>query len=181
MKTEINKQAPTYAKVMRDYEMASRELKEVEKTFSLGEKSSADTAVRKLQSLLRNNVQSNYGNRTSLAKQLEEKGGVSLEPAIAGQALNSWMPRGMTGAIEKAGAIPTAMLAPQALAVAPLTSPRLVGEASYLLGRASGGVGNAASQSNALLNLSPQQRISMMNALLRTPAVIGLADQVNRQ
>lgn len=181
VKAEINRQAPTYATVMKDYETSSRAMKEIEKALSLGDKASKDTAIRKLQSLMRNNVQSNYGNRLNLAKQLEEKGGVELGPSIAGQAMSSWMPRGMTGVIEKAGAVPTAVLAPQALVAAPLTSPRLVGEAAYLLGRGAGGAEAAGAGANALLNLSPTQRIAAMNALLRTPAVIGLASQTNQR
>ena len=156
VKGEITKQAPTYSKVMGDYARASDELTEITKALSLGEKGSKDTAIRKLQSLMRNNAQTSYGNRLSLAQQLEQKGGVELVPSIAGQATNSWMPRGMTGIIQKAGGVGLAgaaagsmnpaFLAP--LVASPFASPRLMGEALYKAGLLSGkaeAAGRAAS------------------------------------
>ena len=56
VKSEITAQAPTYAKVMKDYSQASETLKEVERALSLGNKAAADTSMRKLQSLMRNNA-----------------------------------------------------------------------------------------------------------------------------
>jgi hypothetical protein len=162
IKSQIEKQAPTYSKVMKDYAEASQTISEVEKALSLGEKASKDTAIRKLQSLMRNNAQTNYGNRLGLAKTLEDKGGVSLAPSIAGQAMSSWLPRGMVGAIEKAGMVGAPFVAPGALVAAPLTSPRLMGEALYGLGRASGGASN-------LLGVVPGQ--------LQQQGILGLALQ----
>lgn len=182
VKDEINKQAPTYAKVMADYSTASKTLTELEKSLSLGEKAARDTAIRKLQSLMRNNAQTSYGNRLDLARQLEEKGGVELMPAIAGQAMNSWTPRGMVGAIERGVGIPAIVgavgggyLSPAALALLPATSPRLVGEAAYALGRGAGAAGNVAgSATNMLLGQAPAQRLEMINALLRGSSVLSL-------
>ena len=151
IKSQIDRQAPTYSKVMKDYAEASKTISEIEKALSLGEKASKDTAVRKLQSLMRNNAQTNYGNRLDLAKTLEEKGGVDLGPAIAGQAMSSLLPRGMVGAIEKAGMVGAPFVAPGALAVAPFTSPRLMGEALYGMGRMSGGAANALGLNQAAL------------------------------
>lgn len=137
-KTEIERQAPTYAKVMRDYSEASDLISEIERALSLGDKASKDTAMRKLQSLMRNNVQTNYGNRLNLATALEQGGGVDLMPSIAGQALNSWTPRSLSGQIGSGGAGLAAMMGhPGALAALPLQSPRLVGSAAYGLGRLS--------------------------------------------
>lgn len=138
VKNEITKQAPTYSKVMKDYADASEHLKTIEKTLSLNPNASVDTTVRKLQSVLRNNATTNYGNRAKTLDALEKGGNVDLRAALSGQALNSWMPRGMTGAIEKAGLPLLAYMEPTTLALAPLTSPRLVGGAAYNLGRMSG-------------------------------------------
>jgi len=144
VKGQITSQAPVYSSVMKGYENASNTLKETEQSLSLGTKASEDTAIRKLQSLLRNNAQTNYGNRLDLAKNLEESGGVELLPSIAGQTMNSWMPRGMSGAIEKAGIIPagvavaTGHLPLSALAAAPLASPRAMGELTYKAGQFAG-------------------------------------------
>lgn len=137
IKGTINKQAPTYANVMKDYSESSELIKEIERALSLGKKGSADTATRKLQSLMRNNVNTNYGQRLTLAKELESAGGNEVMPALAGQALSSFTPRGLQGAT----AIPSATIAGYAINPAAAlgslltSSPRLVGEAAYLYGK----------------------------------------------
>lgn len=157
IKDQIKAQAPTYEKVMRDYAGSSKTLSEVEKALSLGEKSSNDTAIRKLQSLMRNNAQSNYGNRLKLSDILESQGGQNLRPAIAGQAMNSFLPRGMVGAMEKIAIPGAAMFAnPSALALAPLTSPRLIGEAAY-------GAGLLANKAGKALASTPIGALSGVN------------------
>lgn len=157
VKSEIVKQAPEYAKVMRDYSQASEQIKEIERALSLGQKASADTAMRKLQSLMRNNANTNYGNRLNLAKALEQAGGQELMPALAGQALNEWTPRG----IQRAAAAPTGYAAylaggiPMAAADAAMSSPRLVGEAAYGAGRLAGALRklpNAPQNSRVIAN-----------------------------
>lgn len=162
-KAEIEQQAPGYAKVMKDYHQASELITEIERALSLGKKASADTSMRKLQSLMRNNVNTNYGNRLNLAQELEQQGGVSLMPDIAGQALSSWTPRGLAGV--NAGFTGAAsMVNPAALALLPMQSPRLVGNLAYGAGRAAGGAQNALSAASpALTN----------NALLQS---LGLSD-----
>lgn len=142
VKGEITAQAPTYSKVMQDYSEASTALAEVEKALSLGNKTSADTAMRKLQSLMRNNVNTNYGNRLGLAKTLEDNGADLLAP-IAGQAMSSYTPRGLSGLAASGGGIAALATNPLALAALPATSPRLVGEMAYKLGSVNRGFANA--------------------------------------
>ncbi len=134
IKNEINKQAPTYAKTMKSYSDSTDLIREVERSLSLGDKASADTAMRKLQSLMRNNVNTNYGQRLKLAQELESIGGQQMMPALAGQALADWTPRG----IQRASAVPTAVMTSGASL--PFQSPRLVGEAAYGAGRATKGL-----------------------------------------
>jgi hypothetical protein len=145
VKSSIQKQAPTYANTMREYSVASEQIREIERALSLGKGASVDTAMRKLQSLMRNNVQTNYGSRTKLAQQLEKAGGQEFMPGLAGQALSSVTPRGL----QTATAIPTGALAygigglPSAGLSLLAASPRAVGEAAYgagALGRGIGGV-----------------------------------------
>ena len=137
VKNQINTQAPEYSKVMKNYSEASDQIKEIERALSLGNTASADTAMRKLQSLMRNNVNTNYGQRLELAKQLEAMGGNEIMPALAGQALSSKLPRGLQSATN----IPSSYLAfgvgGPALAALDLaaSSPRLVGEAAYKYGQ----------------------------------------------
>jgi cytochrome c551/c552 len=137
VKNQISTQAPEYSKVMKNYTDASDQIKEIERALSLGNTASADTAMRKLQSLMRNNVNTNYGQRLELAKQLEAMGGNEIMPALAGQALSSKLPRGLQGAAN----IPSSYMAfgvgGPALAAIDLaaSSPRLVGEAAYKYGQ----------------------------------------------
>jgi len=144
-KSEIESQAPTYAKVMKGYQTASDQISEIERALSLGDRASKDTAMRKLQSLMRNNVQTNYGNRLSLAKTLEGQGGVELMPALSGQALNSWTPRSLSGQIGAGATALSAASNPLTLAALPLQSPRLVGQLAYGAGRLSGVASRSAS------------------------------------
>lgn len=137
VKGQIVQQAPDYAAVMKDYEQASRLTNEIERALSLGEKASADTAIRKLQSLTRNNVSTNYGNRVRLADELEQAGSPELMTKLSGQALNSWTPRGLQGATGGATALYGMASNPAALAALPFTSPRIMGEAAHLTGKAS--------------------------------------------
>jgi hypothetical protein len=137
VKRQIENQAPEYSKAMKDYNEASDLLNEITRSLSQGQRSTADTAMRKLQSVMRNNVNTNYGTRVKLVEELERQGGLPLMPALAGQALNDFMPRG----IQRATSIPTAGAAgitggiPAAAATAMISSPRLMGEAAYLAGR----------------------------------------------
>jgi hypothetical protein len=151
VKSEISAQAPTYAKVMKDYSESSDLIHEIERTLSLGKKASDDTALRKLQSLTRNNVITNYGQRTALAEQLAAQGGTELMPALAGQAMTAKLPRNLAAQGGAIGAGLAAFSNPAVLAAMPFMSPRLVGEAAYGSGAAARGARNiAAPVTNAL-------------------------------
>ena len=73
-----------------------------------------------------------------LARALQQQGGQDLMPALAGQALSSFTPRGLAGqgAALGIGAGGALTVNPAALAALPLTSPRLVGMGAYGLGKA---------------------------------------------
>jgi len=144
VKSEISAQAPTYAKVMKDYSESSDLIHEIERTLSLGKKASDDTALRKLQSLTRNNVITNYGQRTALAEQLAAQGGTELMPALAGQAMTAKLPRNLAAQGGAIGAGLAAFSNPSVLAAMPFMSPRLVGEAAYGAGAAARGARNIA-------------------------------------
>lgn len=142
IKDAITKQAPEYTRVMKDYSEASALIKDIERTLSLGKGASVDTAMRKLQSIMRNNVNTNYGQRATLAAELERQGGRMLQPQLAGQALGNWTPRGIqtaTTPLATYGAY-TAGGIPGALGTAAASSPRLIGEAAYGAGRVAGGL-----------------------------------------
>lgn len=141
IKDSITQQAPTYAKVMKDYTEASDLIHEMERTLSLKSNASIDTSMRKLQSLMRNNVNTNYGNRLNLARQLEEGGSNNIMPSLAGQSLSSITPRGLgnlqAGVMSSLGlASGGASSLPLLLPTLALQSPRLMGEAAYYTGKA---------------------------------------------
>jgi len=138
VKDTIVAQDKNYAKTMKAYEESLSLEREIERALSLNNRSAADTAIRKLQSLTRNNANTNYGYRMELAKALQEQGGQDLMPSLAGQALSSFTPRGLAGqgAALGIGAGGALTVNPMALAALPLTSPRLVGMGAYGLGRA---------------------------------------------
>lgn len=148
---EISAKAPNYTNWMKKYSDASKEIDSIIKTFSLN--GNADTAIRKLQSVMRNNVNTNYGQRKKLLDVLAEVE-PSLPNVIAGQALSSWTPRGLAGQAARlqagaagllgvGGAVSpgAALLAVPALAA---SSPRLLGETAYGAGRVAAGVNAAA-------------------------------------
>lgn len=142
---------PEYAKVMKGYEEASDQLRQIEKTLSLPQnerKASIDTSLRKLQSILRNNVSTNYGYRQKLVEYLENAGAPNLKAALAGQSANSFTPRGLSKVSALLGAEGVAALAgawfsaPIAVPAAGLalaaSSPRIVGETVHGISRAVG-------------------------------------------
>ena len=140
---EIKRQVPEYADTMAAYGNASDQINNLQRTFSLGEKATDDQAVRKLQSVMRNNVQTNYGERERLMNVLA-KHEPDLPFAIAGQALNSATPRGL---VARGGAFATMAAAthnPLIAAALLAESPRVVGEGAYLAGRGASGVSGAA-------------------------------------
>lgn len=139
VREQIVKQAPAYGKTMQAYEEASSTLNELDRALSLNSRSGVDTAVRKLQSIMRNNANTNYGKRVELGRTLEGAGAETLFPQLAGQMLSSWAPRGLQGHAATVGGLGAAMTNPAYLLGLPLMSPRAVGEAAYSLGAAAKG------------------------------------------
>jgi hypothetical protein len=140
-KDTINTQAPAYATIMKDYSQASDLINEIESGLSLKSRAgkiNADTAMRKLQSVMRNNVNTNYGQRARLAEELVKAGGTELMPALAGQSMSAILPRGLGGQLETYGGGAAALMNPSVLLGAPLASPRIMGELLYKYGQAKG-------------------------------------------
>ena len=158
VKKEITTQAPEYAKVMSDYEQASALLKDIEGSLSLGKKANIDTSVRKLQSIFRNNANTNYGRRVDLGRQLEATGvpgADTLFPQLSGQMLSSFTPRGIQGATSVLGGAAAYATNPALLPGLALTSPRLVGEAAYYGGKAGGAAQKIAEALQKFTDKSP--------------------------
>lgn len=149
----INKADDLYADMMKDYQTAARRIDDLEGELSLGARGKPSTAYRKLASALRDNVQTNYGQRKRMVDLLESKGATSVAPTIAGEALRPGIPRGLNkfaatlgtlglgtgGLLAGVGAVP--LMAGAALL--PFMSPRLMGELAYGGGRTAGTLGKA--------------------------------------
>lgn len=158
----ITDQAPEYAKVMKGYEEASNLVREMEKTLSLNPKASIDTSLRKLQSALRNNVNTNYGRRSGLIDFLQRAGAKNLLEKLAGQMLSSAAPRGLGRVLAGGeGFSALAALAHGNPAIAAMlagglgaSSPLIVGGAAYGAGAATRlplrGIGRSAFQAGRL-------------------------------
>lgn len=130
IKDSISEQRPEYRKGLETFAKNKAEIDEIQKTFSLGDKASNDTVLRKLQSLGRNNVQTGYGRRNELMDLLDYHG--NLRDAIYGQSFNAIAPRGVI-ARGLAGINTYTHNIPALIA----QSPRLAGELTYKLGQIS--------------------------------------------
>ena len=157
VKDTIVSQDKNYAKTMKAYEESLGLEREIEKALSLGDKTSADTAIRKLQSLTRNNANTSFAYRKELADALKIQGGADLMPALSGQALSSWTPRGLAGQGTALGIGATGALTvnPSAAALLPLTSPRTVGLGAY-------GAGKIASKMPSANLTDEQKRLAQL-------------------
>jgi hypothetical protein len=168
-KGEITRQVPEYASVMKGYSQASDEINDLAKTFSLSEKASRDTIARKLQSVMRNNVNTNYGQRTRKMETLARYE-PDLPAALAGQAMSSGTPRGLqslaASVIGVGGAGNTmgvGIVNPAMMAALPFMSPRLMGEAAY-------GTGTAARMLDSMSRRTGLSKEQLAQILLGTRA-----------
>ena len=134
---EIKSQAPSYAKMMEEYSTMAGLVDELERVLRLGNKSTIDSAVRALQSSIKDTT----GTKKALATTLDTGGGTNVVPMAAGSQFNQITPRGLA-----AGATPvTSILSflggglPLATANALISSPRVVGETAYKAGQLSRG------------------------------------------
>jgi len=131
---------PVWGDAMKDYARASKIVSEIEDDFALNGQKGAQRSLGKLQKAMRNNAYSQQGALFQNLEALEKQGGVNLQPALAGQALNTWVPRGLHGrgmlGLELFGTLAHPPAWPAALGAAAITSPKVVGSTYNLLGRA---------------------------------------------
>lgn len=136
IKQKIMDVVPEYEKMVGDYEQALRLENEIRGTFSLERHAKIDTTLRKLQSAMRDNVNTGYGRREKLLKQIDKAG--KIQEKLAGQALHDPMPRGIMRGTLGAGMGVAAGLGHINPALAGLLlseSPRLMGGLAYGAGR----------------------------------------------
>lgn len=143
VRQELVKHDPIYADIMRDYERAATEAQQLETTFGLaaasGKRPNVESATRRLQAAMRNNAYTNYGQRTSQVERLNELDpDGTIVPTLAGSTFSSWRPRGLNTTVGLGLGLPAALTNPAWLALAPLFSPRFIGETAYGVGRLAG-------------------------------------------
>tara|TARA_R110000803_G_scaffold3228_1_gene11023 strand:+ start:1089 stop:2717 length:1629 start_codon:yes stop_codon:yes gene_type:complete len=162
VKDIIVRQVPEYADVMSDYEKAINLEKEIKHTLSVG--GNPDTAMRKLQSMMRNNVNTNYGERLALGKVLEDQGGGKILDRVAGQNMNKVTPRGLAG-LGVTGTTLGSIYSgnPMGLALLPAQSPRIVGEAAHIAGQGAR-VGKLTKQLLKGVGLTPQRARNVLRS-----------------
>ena len=139
----IEKQNPQYSSAMKKSEEAINELNSIRRELSLGKKEKADTALKRLQSVMRNNVNTGWGNRLKMADELQKYAapGVDLRASLAGQTLSSLEPRGLARLAASIGGLSVlpfaaGLLGPAGTAAAALgslaaSSPKIVGYGAY--------------------------------------------------
>lgn len=153
VKDQISKSAPEYQKLMDAFSDVASVVGDAGKELSLKKGSNVYTTLGKLQSSIRNDAGTRYGARSEALNKLGGKFVQDATDAIAGQSFNTITPRGLTGKLLSGlsgGFGVSSLLTGQglgALLTLPAFSPRLVGEASYLAGRAS----NLAPTQNTIL------------------------------
>ncbi len=143
VRDQIAAQSPAYSRTMQDYANASQQLSDIQRTLSLNPGASTDTAARKLLSVSRQNVNTNFGQRQKLVDMLA-KYDPALPALIFGRAMSPATPTGGArigaSALLNGGVAYGAFLHPAALPGLALSafasSPRAVGEAAYGLGSA---------------------------------------------
>lgn len=167
VKAQIEKQAPAYSDAMKRYGKEAALNKEIGKALSLGDKASQDTAIRKLQSVMRNDANTNWGHRVSLADKLTAHGAPNLMEELAGQSLSAPMPRGIAGGVLPASLTGASLAGGAGLipaAGALLTgSPRVVGELALKAG-----------QAKRMIKKIPRTKLTGKKI-----AAVSLADKVN--
>lgn len=179
VKQQIVNQAPEYAKTMKSYSEMADTINELERSLSLKEWNSVDTAMRKLQSLTRDNVNTNYGNRLQLAKELEKRG-ADVIPAVAGQAMSSWTPRGIQGATlpTQAGIAGYAGGPWGVAATLGASSPKLVGATAYGTGLVAGLPERTAKMLRGMLPSSVESKLPVMTPA-RRKALVNYLNQMS--
>lgn len=133
---QVIENAPGYSTEMKNYSEMTENIRDIKQSLSLGDKTAAETAFKKLTSALR----TNNDFRRSLIAQLDEVTGGTLSSKIAGQQLSEVLPRGLVRTLEVAGggaALVKGVDIVSLLISAISTSPRVVGEFINALGVAS--------------------------------------------
>jgi len=145
IKNQIVKEAPIYAEAMKGYEDLTTQMMELDRVLGLkatGGQVNVDRAIRALTSSLRNNVNTAFGKRLTLAQTLAKTpGGKNLLTNLAGIELSGVLPRGLSRASTPVAAAGTALavaggkLTPAVLPLIAAGSPKIGGRVAQAVGQ----------------------------------------------
>ena len=142
--TAIGNANPKYKQTMADYANDANMINnDFGRTLSLTNKATIDSTLRKLTSITRNNVNTNFGQRLKSVQSLDEYGEVgALIPQIIGNTFKGYQPRGLTGLQAGAGATAGVATGVASMGTAGAflmaQSPRVIGEILYKIGQTGG-------------------------------------------
>lgn len=132
----LKRDVPHYAEAMENYRDASDLIHQIQTTLSLPRderKLNIDTALRKLASVMRRNVNTNYGQRENLIDALEKGGAPNLREKLAGLALSSPEAHGLARILPAIFSFKGSAIG-EAVGLG-MTSPKAMGSAFYHAGQ----------------------------------------------
>lgn len=185
----ISEADPTYRDTMANYGDAMGEIGDLEDTFALGDRRgglrgpNTDSAARRLQSIFRNNANTNYGLRAQRGERLAELDPTgTLMPSLAGQSSSSWAPRGLRGGVTLGELVAHYLatgsaVSPATLPILALASPRVAGKAAHAAGRAVGTAERVASPRVRALNRLYEQHPELALTMQRAQAAQDREDE----
>ena len=137
IRQEIARQSPEYSQIMEPYHDAKNLYDEIVSELSMGDRNNASQNLRKLKAVMRNNVSTNFGRRLMLVEQLDDLTDFRMIDQLSAQDLAQLQSPGLNQVSDNVfigGGIATGN--PEMAAKA-LINPRVMGETTYGLGRAS--------------------------------------------
>ena len=142
VRDEIERLAPEYGEVMRPYEEAQELLNEFRTEFRAGDEQSSNQVLRKLQQSLRSNVNTNFGEKLNLLKQIDDLDeATSIVASLSGRAMSEAAPAGLSRYAGPASSFALGFATGDPViggASLAASSPRIVGEATRGAGIARG-------------------------------------------
>jgi hypothetical protein len=130
VRKDLKARVPGYAEMQADYSKTTKLIDEIERDLSVGDRKTTDTALRKLNSSMREDDEF----RRSLIAEVEKSSGENIQAMISGRLAQSWMPKSWMGREFAIGSLFSGALGhPKMLYGLALASPRLMGETFRLL------------------------------------------------
>lgn len=124
VKATIIKQVPEYSDMVKNYEISSKMISEIQQALSIGTRAAADTTLRKLVNTVKN--ESEIG--LNLIKEMERVTGAEIRAEIGGILSKQWTPKTILGQVSGLGVLyyGISTVDPKLAALLASSSPRAV-------------------------------------------------------